>query len=308
MHLMGWLPRRRGRPRGRARRAAPAAWTCRRSRPIALGRLGAQERGGSCWGTRPTPRARSTRPAAGWRWRSGSASPRSTDGARRARPAAYWAVQPSVDDELAAGHERRLVRGEVQDAVGDLVGLAEPAERDPRQHLPVVLRIGAPPLGHRGSTIGRDGPSWRECPPARTGWRWPSSGGARRPWRPGTAGCCCRSRRDPSWDEMLTIEPPPAWRMAGMAARVPRNTPLALTSMTRSHSFDRRVLDAAAGPPTPALFTSTSSRPKRSIVRLTARSQSRLVGHVEPDEQRVAARRPDVGLDRPGPRPRGCRR
>ena len=36
-------------------------------------------------------------------------------------------------------------------------------------------------------------------------------------------------------DDMLTMDPPPALRMAGIAAFVPRNTPLELTSMTRSH-------------------------------------------------------------------------
>src|SRR3990172_5658752 len=40
----------------------------------------------------------------------------------------------------------------------------------------------------------------------------------------------------PSWDEMLMMDPPPAWRIAGIAALVPRNTPLALMSITRSHS------------------------------------------------------------------------
>src|SRR4029450_1701043 len=37
-------------------------------------------------------------------------------------------------------------------------------------------------------------------------------------------------------EEMFTIEPPPARLMAGMACLVPRNTPLALTAMRRSHS------------------------------------------------------------------------
>jgi hypothetical protein len=40
----------------------------------------------------------------------------------------------------------------------------------------------------------------------------------------------------PAIDEMFTIEPPPARRMAGMAYFVPRNTPLALTAITRSQS------------------------------------------------------------------------
>ena len=40
----------------------------------------------------------------------------------------------------------------------------------------------------------------------------------------------------PAVDEMFTIEPPPALRIAGMACFVPRNTPLAFTAMIRSHS------------------------------------------------------------------------
>src|SRR4029453_2588301 len=35
----------------------------------------------------------------------------------------------------------------------------------------------------------------------------------------------------PSWDERLTMEPPRARRMAGITARVPRKTPVALTAM-----------------------------------------------------------------------------
>src|SRR3989442_631388 len=40
----------------------------------------------------------------------------------------------------------------------------------------------------------------------------------------------------PSWDEMLTMEPPPARRMAGTAALVPRKTPLAVMCIMRSHA------------------------------------------------------------------------
>ena len=64
----------------------------------------------------------------------------------------------------------------------------------------------------------------------------------------------------PNWDDMLMMEPPPAFRISGMAARAPRNTPLALMSITRSQSatvvssMEPRAL-------TPALFTSTSNLP-----------------------------------------------
>ena len=42
----------------------------------------------------------------------------------------------------------------------------------------------------------------------------------------------------PAVDEMLTMEPPPALRMAGIAALVPRNTPLAFTSITSSQVWE----------------------------------------------------------------------
>ena len=69
------------------------------------------------------------------------------------------------------------------------------------------------------------------------------------------------------------MEPPPARRIAGIAALVPRNTPLALTSMPWSHA-SAVVSSSRLPPPTPALFTRTSSRPKRETAVATARSQS----------------------------------
>ena len=42
---------------------------------------------------------------------------------------------------------------------------------------------------------------------------------------------------NPNWDEMLMMDPPPpALRISAMACRAPRNTPLALMSITRSQS------------------------------------------------------------------------
>src|SRR5437588_322604 len=73
----------------------------------------------------------------------------------------------------------------------------------------------------------------------------------------------------PSCDEMLTMEPPPARRMAGMAALLPRNTPVALTSITRCHASS--VVSSTR--PTalmPALLTSTLSLPKRCSASATA--------------------------------------
>jgi hypothetical protein len=59
---------------------------------------------------------------------------------------------------------------------------------------------------------------------------------------------------------MLMIDPPPAWRIAGMAAFVPRNTPLTLTAMMRSQAASV-VSSIGARKRMPALFTSTFSLP-----------------------------------------------
>src|SRR5439155_1685050 len=64
----------------------------------------------------------------------------------------------------------------------------------------------------------------------------------------------------PAVDEMLTMEPPPACRIAGIAAFVPRKTPLALTAMMRSHS-DSLVSSIRARNRMPALLTRTFSMP-----------------------------------------------
>ena len=73
----------------------------------------------------------------------------------------------------------------------------------------------------------------------------------------------------PDMEDVLTMEPPPARRISGMAALVPRKTPLALMSITRSHSStvvsSRVPLDS-----TPALFTRISSLPKRLTAVATA--------------------------------------
>src|SRR5215468_4241334 len=77
----------------------------------------------------------------------------------------------------------------------------------------------------------------------------------------------------PSCDEMLTMEPPPAQRMAGIAARVPRKTPVELTAMIRSQSA--RVVSAIRlPPPMPALLTRTSSFPYKRSASVTAPAQS----------------------------------
>ena len=78
----------------------------------------------------------------------------------------------------------------------------------------------------------------------------------------------------PSWDEMLMIDPPPARRMAGMTALVPRNTPLALTSIMRSQS-STVVSSMRPPPPMPALFTRTFSRAERLDRQADGRAASR---------------------------------
>src|SRR6266850_1491654 len=78
----------------------------------------------------------------------------------------------------------------------------------------------------------------------------------------------------PATDEMFTIEPPPAWRMAGMAYFVPRKTPLAFTAITRSHSAAVRSSIATRGMTIAALLIRMSSRPWRPVASLTAFCQS----------------------------------
>src|SRR5262249_37527304 len=64
----------------------------------------------------------------------------------------------------------------------------------------------------------------------------------------------------PAVDEMLMMEPPPDARIAGSAHFVPRNTPLTLTAMMRSHSVSL-VSSIRARKRMPALLTRTLSLP-----------------------------------------------
>ena len=77
----------------------------------------------------------------------------------------------------------------------------------------------------------------------------------------------------PATDEILTIEPLPDPRMAGIAALVPRNTPLALMSIIRSQPS---MVWVSTLPPfqMPALLTRMCSPPNRSIAVSTACCQS----------------------------------
>src|SRR6266849_4801555 len=73
---------------------------------------------------------------------------------------------------------------------------------------------------------------------------------------------------------MFTIEPPPAWRMAGIAYFVPRNTPLAFTAITRSHSAAVRSSIATRGMTIAALLIRMSPKttfaPSRANVSASA--------------------------------------
>jgi hypothetical protein len=69
-----------------------------------------------------------------------------------------------VDHQLAPRHERGLVRGEIEDPVGDLVGLAVAAD---------TMRWYTAGSARRRSviavTMGRGAPNWPGCARAPTG-------------------------------------------------------------------------------------------------------------------------------------------
>src|SRR6185295_19909384 len=73
---------------------------------------------------------------------------------------------------------------------------------------------------------------------------------------------------------MFTIEPPPAWRMAGIAYFVPRNSPLAFTAITWSHSAAVRSSIGTRGMIMAALLIRMFSRPWRPVAICTACCQS----------------------------------
>src|SRR5437667_12570902 len=91
----------------------------------------------------------------------------------------------------------------------------------------------------RASVIGVTmGPGWTEFARIRSFAYWIAVALVRRRTAPFDAWYCgleLSTPTRPSCDEMLTIEPPPPRRMAGIAALVPRNTPVELMFMTRFH-------------------------------------------------------------------------
>src|SRR5262245_53426804 len=97
-----------------------------------------------------------------------------------------------------------------------------------------------------GVTIG---PGWTELQRIRSFAYWIAVALVSRRTAPFDAWYCAlvvSTPTRPSWDEMLMIEPPPAARIAGMAARVPRNTPVELTDIVRFQSSS--VVSARSGP------------------------------------------------------------
>src|SRR5215813_6140211 len=77
----------------------------------------------------------------------------------------------------------------------------------------------------------------------------------------------------PEIDEMLTMEPPAAARIAGTACFMPRKTPLAFTFRSVSQA-DVLSVSGSKVPLMPALLTRMSSLPNADTVVLTAASQS----------------------------------
>src|SRR5882672_11507834 len=79
--------------------------------------------------------------------------------------------------------------------------------------------------------------------------------------------------RIPSVEEMLTIAPPPALRIEGTTARVPRYVPVRLMSITWRQAASS-VSSICPKRTTPALLTSTETGPKASSAAATVAAQS----------------------------------
>src|SRR6202022_576241 len=92
---------------------------------------------------------------------------------------------------------------------------------------------------------------------------------ARPPHLEATYGCARGAPRRPSIEEMLMIEPPPADVIGSTTARIPKNVPVRLTSMTWRHLLRSKV-PRRPNATVPALLTRTSSLPNRDSVASTA--------------------------------------
>ena len=78
---------------------------------------------------------------------------------------------------------------------------------------------------------------------------------------------------NPSTEEMLTIDPPPARFIGSITDFMPSQQPTAFTSSTRRKP-SRGISAIGANVRIPALFTRMSSRPNVSSVAVTAAAQS----------------------------------
>ena len=107
-------------------------------------------------------------------------------------------------------------------------------------------------------------------------------------------------------DEMFTMEPPPALRISGMAAFVPRNTPLALMSITKSHSSEV-VSSTLVTLAMPALLTRSDEVETLDIVGDVQFAEpgdcgghgvlpGALVDHIQIDEDTISAGFIDLGF------------
>src|SRR4029434_2862170 len=99
---------------------------------------------------------------------------------------------------------------------------------------------------------------------------------------------------NPEMDEMFTMAPPPACRMAGAACFMPRKTPLALTPMMLSHDAVL-VVSGSDEPLTPALVTQMARSLGAPVGGADAPLPLGLAGAVEPREARLAAVGGDLG-------------
>ena len=111
----------------------------------------------------------------------------------------------------------------------------------------------------------------------------------------------------PEIDEMLTIDPPPALFMIGIANFMPRNVPCALTAISRSQAAVSNRSSTAL-PLIPASLTRMSSLPNAASGRVDRRLPFGLAGHVELVKDRGAVGLRDLGGDLSCPPRRACRR
>src|SRR5262252_5914086 len=88
----------------------------------------------------------------------------------------------------------------------------------------------------------------------------------------------------PEIDEMLTIDPPPAAFITGIANFMPKKTPRALTAISLSHAAVSNKSSTAL-PLSPASLTRMSSFPNSAIVASTAA----FVEHIGDDDLRSFA-------------------